>query len=133
MLKRIHHIDFLVRNLDQSIAQYTKIFGVQIENRIKIQGVELAYFHIGDVLIALVAPVDPKSPLKKQLDEQGEGLMHMGCEVESLEAAVQAMKAKGVHLVNEKPRPGLQDWQIKLIDLADGETCGPTIQLVERV
>ena len=132
MLKRIHHIDFLVRDLDQAIAQYGKIFAVQIENRIKIQGVELAYFHIGDVFIALVAPLNPHSPLQKQLDEKGEGLMHMGCEVESLEAAVQAMKANGVRLVNEQPRPGLQDWQIKLIDLADGETCGPTIQLVER-
>ncbi|MBI3302764.1 MAG: VOC family protein [Deltaproteobacteria bacterium] len=132
MLKRIHHIDFLVRDLDQAIAQYTRIFGVQIENRMKIQGVELAYFHIGDVFIALVSPVDPQSLLQKQLNEQGEGLMHMGCEVESLEAAVQVMKANGVRLVNEKPRPGLQDWQIKLIDLVDGETCGPTIQLVER-
>jgi len=133
MLKRIHHIDFLVRDMEQAIAQYTRIFGVQIENRIQIQGVELAYFHIGDVLIALVSPVDLQSPLTKQLDEQGEGLMHMGCEVESLEAAVQAMKAKGVRLVNEKPRPGLQAWQIKLIDLAEGQTHGPTIQLVERV
>ena len=132
MLKRIHHIDFLVRDMEQAIGQYTRIFGVQIENRIKIQGVELAYFHIGDVLIALISPVDPRSPLTKQLDERGEGLMHMGCEVESLEAAVQTMKAKGVRLVNEKPRPGLQDWQIKLIDLVEGQTNGPTIQLVER-
>ena len=132
MLKRIHHIDFLVRDMDQAIVQYTRIFAVQIENRIKIQGVELAYFHIGDVLIALVSPVDSQSPLAKQLDEKGEGLMHMGCEVESLEAAVRAMKANGVHLVNEKPRQGLQDWQIKLIDLVEGQTNGPTIQLVER-
>ena len=132
MLKRIHHIDFLVRDMEQAIVQYTRIFGVQIENRIKIQGVDLAYFHIGDVLIALVSPVDSQSPLTKQLDERGEGLMHMGCEVESLEAAVQAMKAKGVRLMNEKPRPGLQDWQIKLIDLVEGQTSGPTIQLVER-
>ncbi len=117
MLKRIHHIDFLVRDMEQAIAQYTRIFGVQIENRIQVQGVELAYFHIGDVLIALVSPVDSQSPLAKQLDEKGEGLMHMGCEVESLEAAVQAMKAKGVRLVNEKPRPGLQDGSAILVML----------------
>jgi methylmalonyl-CoA/ethylmalonyl-CoA epimerase len=132
MLKRIHHIDFLVRDMEQAIGQYTRIFGVEIENRVKIQGVDLAYFHIGDVLIALISPVDPRSPLTKQLDEKGEGLMHMGCEVESLETAVRVMKAKGVRLVNEKPRPGLQDWQIKLIDLVEGQTNGPTIQLVER-
>ena len=132
MLKRIHHIDFLVRDMDQAIAQYTRIFGVQVENRVKVQGVELTYFHIGDVLIALISPIDSRSPLQKQLDEKGEGLMHMGCEVESLAEAVQAMKANGVRLVNEKPRPGLQDWQIKLIDLVEGQTNGPTIQLVER-
>jgi hypothetical protein len=30
-----------------------------------------------------------------------------GCEVRSLEAAVQTMKANGVRVVNEKPYPGL--------------------------
>ena len=33
MLKRIHHIDFLVRDMEQAIVQYTRIFGVQIEHR----------------------------------------------------------------------------------------------------
>jgi methylmalonyl-CoA/ethylmalonyl-CoA epimerase len=132
MLKRVHHIDYLVRDLDKSIAQYTKAFGVHIENRVQLQGVDLAYFHIGDVLMALISPLDPKSPLQKQLDEQGESFMHMGCEVENLADAVQELKAKGVRLRNEKPRPGLADWHIKLIDLIDGETNGPTIQLVER-
>jgi methylmalonyl-CoA/ethylmalonyl-CoA epimerase len=132
MLKRVHHIDYLVRDLDQSIAQYTKAFGIQIENRVQIQGVDFAYFHIGDVLMALISPIDPNSPLQKQLDEQGESFMHMGCEVDSLDEAVQEMNAKGIRLRNERPRPGLADWRIKLIDLVDGETNGPTIQLVER-
>jgi methylmalonyl-CoA/ethylmalonyl-CoA epimerase len=131
MLKRVHHIDYLVRNLDTSITQYQKTFGIEIENRVQIQGVDLAYFHIGDVLMALISPIDPKHPLQNQLDEQGESFMHMGCEVESLDEAVQELKAKGVRLRNEKPRPGLKEWRIKLIDLADGETNGPTIQLVE--
>jgi methylmalonyl-CoA/ethylmalonyl-CoA epimerase len=132
MLKRVHHIDYLVRDLDRSIAQYTKAFGIQIENRVQLQGVDLAYFRIGDVLMALISPVDPNSPLKKQLDEQGESFIHMGCEVDSLDEAVQEMQAKGVRLKNDTPRPGLADWQIWLIDLADGETNGPTIQLVKR-
>jgi len=102
MLKRIHHIDFLVRDMEQAIAQYTRIFGVEIENRVKVQGVDLAYFHIGDVLIALISPVDPRSPLSKQLDERGEGLMHMGCEVESLEAAVRDLAASA----RPAPQPG---------------------------
>ena len=133
MLKRVHHIDFLVRDLDQSIAQYSKVFGLEIENRVQVVGVDLAYFHIGDVLVALIAPIDPKSPFKKQLDEKGEGFIHMGCEIDkSLGAAVEEMQAKGVRLVNQKPRPGLEDWKIRLIDIAESETDGPTIQLVER-
>ena len=75
MLKRVHHIDYLVRDLDKSIAQYPKAFGIEIENRVQIQGVDLAYFHIGDALMAWISPIDPKSPLQKQLDEQGESFM----------------------------------------------------------
>lgn len=132
MLKRVHHLDFLVRDLDQSIAQYRKVFGVQVENRVQVAGVDLAYFHIGDVLVALISPLDPNSPFKKQLDEQGESFIHMGCEVDNLDTAVEEMKATGVRLVNEKPRPGLDDWKIWLIDIAKEETNGPTIQLVKR-
>jgi methylmalonyl-CoA/ethylmalonyl-CoA epimerase len=73
MLKRIHHIDFLVRDMDQAIAQYTRIFGVQVENRVKVQGVELTYFHIGDVLIALISPIDSHSPLRNNSTRKGRG------------------------------------------------------------
>jgi methylmalonyl-CoA epimerase len=134
MLKRIHHIDYLVRDIDKTLAHYNKAFGIQVEGRKKIGGTaEIAYFHIGEVLFALLTPVDPNSWLQKQLDEKGEGFVHMGCEVDDLAQAVQTMKAKDVHLVSEQPRRGLDDWNIWLIDLAEEETKGsPTIQLVGR-
>jgi hypothetical protein len=44
--------------------------------------------------------------------------------VQSLEAVVQAMKANGVRVVNEKPRLGLPAWQIKPIDLVIQSNSG---------
>ena len=133
MLKRIHHIDYIVRDIDKTLAHYNKAFGIQVEGRRQLSGVEIAYFHIGETLFALLAPTDPDHWMQKRLDEKGEGFLHMGCEVDDLAEAVQTMKANNVRLMNEQPRRGLEDWNIWLIDLKEEETKGsPTIQLVGR-
>ena len=132
MLKRVHHMDYLVRDIDQAIAKFTRVFGPMTE-RMQAQGVKAAFFPVGEVLMALVSPADSESPLgkllTKRLDEKGEGLWHIGYEVGSVEEAVQTLKAQGVRLLNEKPRPGKDNW--KLIDIAEEETCGLMVQLVE--
>jgi methylmalonyl-CoA epimerase len=133
MLKRVHHIDFVVRDMDEAITKYSKTFGIQIDHRLTTHGVDIAHFNIGDTIIVLISPVDHENQLQRFLDEKGEGFYHMGCEVDSLADEVQTMKAKSVHLMNEKPRPGLECLNIELIDLEQEETrSGLTIQLVKR-
>lgn|SRR5215471_8681690 len=132
MLKRVHHMDYLVRDIDQAIEKFSKVFG-PVTERMHIQGVETAFFPVGDVLMALIAPADPETTLgkllTKRLEEKGEGLWHIGYEVGSIEEAVRTLKAQGVRLLNEKPRLGKDNW--KLIDIAEEETCGFMVQLVE--
>ena len=133
MLKRMNHMDYLVKDLDQAITKFSRIFG-PASLRGKAQGLEFAHFPIGDLFLALVTPGDPETPLgklmKKRLDEKGEGLWHIGYQVDHIEEAAAALKGHGVRLLNEKPRPGKDSW--KLIDIAEEETCGLMIQLVEE-
>ncbi len=70
-LKRIHHIDFVVRDLDRAVEKYQKIFQVPIIKREKLEsrGIEAARFMLGDTWIILVQPVSEDSPVKKFLDK----------------------------------------------------------------
>lgn len=129
-LKRIHHIDFVVRDLDRAVEKYQKIFQVSIKKREKLEsrGVVAARFLLGDTWIILVQPVREDSPVQKFLDKYGEGFFHISYEVEDLEGLVGDLKAGGVKLMNDEPRIGLEGW--KLVDLEMDETFGVMTQLV---
>ena len=130
-LLRIHHIDYVVRDLDQAIAQYRRLFSVQIMDRecLPSRGVELARFRLGDIWVVLVQPVRHDSPVQRFLDSHGEGFFHIAYEVKDARAAADNLKARGVKLMNEEPRRGVEGW--KLVDLDMSETFGLMTQLVE--
>lgn len=130
-LKRIHHIDYVVRDLDRAILRYRDLFGVQLERRerLKNRGVELARFRLGETWIVLVQPTQPDSPVQKFLEKHGEGFFHIAYEVENLEAMISDLKARGVKLMEDSPRQGLEGWQ--LADLEPDETFGLMTQLVD--
>jgi methylmalonyl-CoA/ethylmalonyl-CoA epimerase len=75
MLKRVHHINFLVADLDKSIERYKDLFeleSVEVE-MLPERGVATARFDLDGVWIILVQPVDDTSEPARILREQGEG------------------------------------------------------------
>ena len=132
MIGSIHHIDFVVRDLDKAAAQYAQILGVEPKSRehLEHRGVDLVRFRIGDIWIILVQPVRDDSPVQAFLDEHGEGFFHIAYKVEDLVKEAQRIKNSGVHIVNEEPRAGVEGW--KLIDLAMEDTSGVLTQLIEE-
>lgn len=129
-LKRIHHIDFVVKDLDRAVEKYRSIFGAPIgeRERLEYRGIETARFRLGDTWIILVQPVSEDSPVQKFLDRYGEGFFHIAYEADDLERLAGDLKTAGVKLVNEVPRRGLEGW--KLVDLEMDETFGVMTQLV---
>jgi len=132
MLKRVHHIDFVVRDLDRAAERYTKIFGVEPleRERLEHRGVELVRFRLGDVWLVLVQPVGEKGPVREFLEEHGEGFFHIGFEVDDVEAEAKRLEGEGIELGNREPRLGVEGW--RLVDLEMGGTFGVYLQLVEE-
>jgi methylmalonyl-CoA/ethylmalonyl-CoA epimerase len=128
---RIHHIDFVVRDLDRAIEQFRKVLGLDPGPRESLpsRGIDLARFRVGETWIILVQPTHDDSPVKEFLERHGEGYFHMGLEVDDAEAAAATLKERGVRLQNEEPRRGLEGWS--LIDIDIDETSGAMMQLVE--
>lgn len=130
--KRIHHIDFVVRDLDHAVAQYRKVFGIEPGERESLpsRGIDLARFRIGETWIILVQPTRSDSPVMEFLERYGEGYFHMALEVDDVEVAAGEMRARGVRLTNETPRIGVEGW--KLIDVDMEETLGAMMQFVQQ-
>jgi methylmalonyl-CoA/ethylmalonyl-CoA epimerase len=108
MLSRVEHIALAVADLEAAIDHYRSVWGLEVSHRERVedQGVEEAMLPIGDTHLQLLAGTNADSTVAKFIDRRGEGLHHIAYEVEDLEATLAELKATGVELIDEAPRPG---------------------------
>ena len=131
MLEGVHHINFLVTDLETAIGRYRKFFeleSVQIES-LPERGVKTARFDVKGVWIVLVQPIDEDSEPMRHLRQYGEGLYLVSFAVDDLNAAKDGLAAKGAIDKSAKERDGLQGWRV--IDLQPDAVFGALIQLTE--
>ena len=131
MVKRVHHINFLVNDLESAIQRYEQILGVAVYSRevLESRGVILARFRVGEVWIVLVQPTSDEGVPAEHLRHHGEGFFLISYEVDAVEQAAWDIKENGIQFLNEKPRQGISGW--KLMDLDPDDTFGAQIQLTE--
>lgn len=109
MLHKIDHVGIAVTDLEQAIATYEALgFTLTGRDRVDSQGVETAFFQIGESSIELIAATEPSSPIAKFLEKNGGkgGLQQLAITVTDIEAELARLKAAGFTLINETPVPG---------------------------
>ncbi len=134
MVERIHHIDFVVRDLERATELYRKILGCEPLERESLpsRGIDLVRFQVGETWIILVQPLGDDGPVAEFLRRHGEGFFHIAYQVDGdVEKTGRSLADNGVSVVNPEPRLGVEGW--KLVDLEMGDTLGAMIQLVEPV
>lgn len=99
MFKRIDHIELLTANSERAIAFYTGALGFKVRARDRVPNtplgpLELAYLDLGGTTIELMTYPEAKPAAR----EPGErlGYRMMALEVEDMDAALAALKEKGV-------------------------------------
>ena len=129
MLERIHHLTFVVRDLEASLARYEREFAVTgiLRESLPGRGVLTGRFMIGETWMVLVQPVGP-GVTADHLREHGEGLLLMSLQVASLDTAAQQLRSRGVDVLGAERR-GLADWRIQ--DFNSNAVPGATLQLCE--
>jgi methylmalonyl-CoA epimerase len=120
----IHHVAVAVRDLDEAIATYGRLFGAELEHRDTLaeQGVEAAAVRVGESRIELLAATGDDTPVGRFLSRRGPGMHHVAYEVDDLEAQIAALDEQGVELIDQEPRPGLYGMRVAFVhpDAADG-------------
>ena len=84
----------------------------------------------GGSYIQLLEPLGPDSPVGKFLARRGEGIHHIGYGVTDVRAALAAISATGIRLVDERPRHGSMGASIAFLHPAD--LGGVLTELVEH-
>jgi methylmalonyl-CoA/ethylmalonyl-CoA epimerase len=132
MFEKVDHIGFAVRDIDSAIAFYSQTFGISEWERIPIpeRHMEVAATRMGDMLLELIAPTSDEAAFAKYLNERGPGMHHIAYRVNDIVAALAEIKARGVQLIDETPRPGLHD---TLVAFLHPKSCqGVLVELVQH-
>lgn len=130
-LQRLHHINFLVRDLETAIDRYQRWLGIEaikVESLHK-RGVKTARFKVGETWIVLVQPVDSESVPAKYLQRHGEGVFLISFQVDDVVKSATQLSTLGAKVDSLEPRQGLDDWRV--IDLSAADFFGVNVQLVQ--
>ncbi|HQP90888.1 MAG TPA: methylmalonyl-CoA epimerase [Bacteroidales bacterium] len=117
-ISHIEHIGIAVKNLDESIEKYEKLFNIKCYaiEEVKDQKVKTAFFKIGQTKIELLEGTDPDSAISKFIEKRGEGVQHIAFAVKNIENVLEELKNKNVQLIDEKPRRGAEGLSIAFLN-----------------
>lgn len=115
--KAINHIGIAVKSIETHQAFYEKVLGATFEGTevVAEQKVKVGFFRVGDVRLELLEPTDPTSTVAAFIEKKGEGLHHVAYTVDNLQQRLDALKAGGVKLIDERPRNGAHNSSIAFL------------------
>ena len=125
-VKRIDHVAIAVSDRDQTAQTLAGLFGLAAGAREHVAGqaTDVAFLHPGSAAAAgtdddhaaleIIAPAG-NAALSRFLARRGPGLHHVCFAVDDLPAALAALKAAGVRLIDETPRPGARGHDVAFL------------------
>lgn len=129
---KIDHLGIAVNSIDEKKSLWEDALGLHFEGEetVEEQKVTTAFFPVGESEVELLQSTADDGPVAKFIERKGEGIHHIAFRVENIEEALEELKAKGVKLIDEKPRMGAGG--AKIAFLHPKATGGVLIELCER-
>jgi methylmalonyl-CoA/ethylmalonyl-CoA epimerase len=132
----IDHVGVAVPDLDEAITFYQDTLGLELDH-VEVnegQGTREAMMRVpGDdgtgSAVQLLAPLSPDTTIGKFLDRKGPGVQQVAYRVTDIEAATDALRAKGLRVLYEKAVIGTANSKANFVHPKD--TGGVLIELVE--
>ena len=124
----LDHIGIAVKDVEAALAFYRDALGLEIEapEEVVSQRVRAHFIPVGaeeaqdwrarpGAKLELLEATAPDSPIAKYVDKRGPGLHHITLRVDDVYAAVAQLKARGIRMIDETPRPGAEGSTIAFV------------------
>ena len=117
MITKVNHIGIAVNSIDEAVKLYTEVLGLKVKDIeiIKEQKVRTAIIPVGETKLELLESTDPEGTIAKHIERRGEGLHHLAFEVTNIQETLAMLKSKGIALIDEKPRKGVENSNISFL------------------
>ena len=117
MFARVDHIGVAVEDLDAAIALHERAYGMAVAHRevVDEQGVEAVLLDVGENHVELLRPLSEETPVGRFLASRGPGLHHVAYQVADVDAALSALRERGLRLIDEQPRTGIRGSRVAFL------------------
>lgn len=117
--EQIEHIGIAVPSIDEVLPYYEGVLGLKCYaiEEVADQKVKTAFLKVGEVKLELLEPTSPDSTVAKFLEKNGGKcqIHHIAYKVNDIESRLAEVAAKGVRLIDEKPRKGAEGLTIAFL------------------
>jgi methylmalonyl-CoA/ethylmalonyl-CoA epimerase len=116
-LLRINHLGIAAPGLPDAMARMKRLFDRDADHQEEVadQKVRTAFYPVGESTLEFLESTDPEGPIAKFLEKRGPGIHHVCFEVDDIDAAVEGLVAKGVRMIDAKPRAGAHGCRVAFI------------------
>jgi methylmalonyl-CoA/ethylmalonyl-CoA epimerase len=113
----LDHIGIAVKDIDAALAFYRDALGLEVEaaEEVATQRVRARHVPVGGPKLELLEATSSDSAIAKYLEKRGPGLHHVTLRVDDIRAALAHLKARGIRLVDQEPRPGAENALVAFI------------------
>jgi methylmalonyl-CoA epimerase len=113
----LDHVGIAVRNVDEAVAFFRDALGLNVGSteEVPTQGVVVRYLETGAASLELLEATGDSSPIARFLEKRGPGLHHITLRVDDLSGVLAHLRALGVRLIDEEPRPGSRGSRIAFV------------------
>ena len=117
MIKKINHIGIAVNSIEDTLKLYTDVLGLELKGIeiVEEQKAKTAIIPVGETKIELIESTDPEGAIARHIERRGEGLHHLALEVSDIQSTLETLKEKGIPLVDEEPRTGVENSKIAFL------------------
>jgi len=128
-IKRIDHVAIAVKDLQAASEIMVNHFGARFLRQLPNEKEQyvVSYFQLGENVFTLLQATSEDSFIAKHIEKRGQGLHHMGVEVEDIEGFIAELEAKGVNV----PVKDLDDPERKEAVVSPKDAFGVVLQLVD--
>ncbi|MBX9765853.1 MAG: methylmalonyl-CoA epimerase [Bdellovibrionales bacterium] len=128
----IDHVGVAVESIEAVLPFYRALGWDHFEmEEVPTEKVKVAFIQFANrANVELLEPTDESSTIKKFLEKRGAGMHHICYRVQGIDAILKDLKAKGIRLIDETPRPGAHGCRVAFIH--PKATGGVLIELSER-
>jgi methylmalonyl-CoA/ethylmalonyl-CoA epimerase len=117
MKATLDHIGIAVSNLDAALAFYRDALGLEVSapHLVPSEQVRATFVPVGQATLELLDATSEASTIARVVAARGPGIHHLTLLVDDLQSALDQLKARGVRLVDEAPRPGANGSSVAFI------------------